>query len=169
MYAARQNIKTQSRIIKKVNRKTTQRLLNSNHLMKKATNSIVSLNAQSLIQREDGGFYENTDKNDAHHMPSARAIAAIIMINREKNANQEHTSAEKYKTLSVGKIYNHAPAVWMPHEQHKKTRTYGVNSTNALSEDLAEIKDNSPEDAFNLIQEKDKNDCLSILPVSNKQ
>lgn len=124
----------------------------------------------SVLQRAgEGGAYCKTTKSDAHHMPSARAVAAIIVANQHRQQDPEdpdktiiNSDVADYRTLAVNKIYRDAPAVWMPHDAHVSTRTYGGKSSGALAEDLPIIRDNTPAVAFDNIQAKDVANCRSL-------
>lgn len=124
---------------------------------------------KQVVQREVvGGAYAETYKNDAHHMPSARALAAIVVANQQKKAGWPVSpNVSVYHTLAVGDIYRGAPAVWMEHDKHAQTRTYGGKSSTALAADLPTIASKSAADAFKDIQNKDIADCKSCTTNSN--
>lgn len=111
------------------------------------------------------GPYSQTQKSDAHHMPSARAIAAIIQAGIQiKNGADPEQDARNYVTLGTNDIYGGAPAVHMPHDDHVATRTYGGKSTNALEDDIGIITSNDSIDAkFDQIQTKDIEDCANSV------
>lgn len=119
-----------------------------------------SANDANTLQLKFGGSYEETDKSDAHHMPSARALAAIVVANQKKNSlvDVSNDNVRDYHTLGVNNIYKGAPAVWMPHSDHAATRTYGGRSTTALSNDWNIIANNDSDTAIDQIQGKDLND-----------
>lgn len=102
------------------------------------------------------GSYSETDKSDAHHMPSARALAAIVKAGIANKTGNASTDIGSYGTLAVNNIYRGASAVKMPHEKHVQTRTYGSKSSSALSTDIGIITSTSSSDTiFNQIQQSD--------------
>ena len=83
MYEARQNKEITDRII---NRKGVQQFWIKDNRNNNFMNETVlqKTKTATVVQRNLGGTYHDTDKSDAHHMPSARCRLAVLYLASHK-------------------------------------------------------------------------------------